>query len=295
MIEIKEINIALGSIVEENIKIEKKFRLKKGAIYNLTGIKKRTIANKRETAENLAIKSCINLRKNNLKNITHLISVTNTSSIRFPGISNYLASNLKLSKSHCINLNQGCTGYVDALAISYELIKNNNKSKVLLITSDTYSKFINKNNKSLRCLFSDGASASLIEYQKNGLKLKKKVFKNAINTENDLCLTKKEINMNGPAVVSFAIKDVIPEIVNLSKNVNSIFAHQAGKIVMSEIQKKIDKKIFFPLNFSNYGNLVSTSIPLLIKQNMKKFKKEKKILICGFGVGLSASMILFYR
>ena len=101
--------------------------------------------------------------------------------------------------------------------------------------------------------------------------------------------------MNGPAVVSFAIKDVIPEIVNLSKNVNSIFAHQAGKIVMSEIQKKIDKKIFFPLNFSNYGNLVSTSIPLLIKQNMKKFKKEKKILICGFGVGLSASMILFYR
>ena len=38
--------------------------------------------------------------------------------------------------------------------------------------------------------------------------------------------------------ISFTIKDVIPEIVNLSKNVNCIFSHQAGKIVMSQIQKK---------------------------------------------------------
>ena len=64
---------------------------------------------------------------------------------------------------------------------------------------------------------------------------------------------------------------------------------------MDQIQKKIKSKVFFPLNFEGHGNLVSSSIPLLIKQNMRKFKKEKKILICGFGVGLSASIILFYR
>ena len=101
--------------------------------------------------------------------------------------------------------------------------------------------------------------------------------------------------MNGPAVVSFAIRDVIPEIIALSKNVNCIFSHQAGKIVMNQLQKKIDKKIFFPLNYNNHGNLVSTSIPLLIKQNLKKFKTEKKLLLCGFGVGLSTSIILFHR
>jgi 3-oxoacyl-[acyl-carrier-protein] synthase-3 len=104
-----------------------------------------------------------------------------------------------------------------------------------------------------------------------------------------------EIEMNGPAVVSFAIKDVLPEILKLSKNVNCIFSHQAGKIVMDQIQKKIKSKVLFPLNFEGHGNLVSSSIPLLIKQNMRKFREEKKILICGFGVGLSASIILFYR
>ena len=64
---------------------------------------------------------------------------------------------------------------------------------------------------------------------------------------------------------------------------------------MSQIKNRINKKIFFPVNFSNYGNLVSSSIPLLLKQNMIRFKREKKFVICGFGVGLSASLALFYR
>ena len=295
MIEISQISLALGSIIEKNSKFEKKFGLKKGTIFNLTGIKQRTISNNKETAESLAIRACRNLNKSNFKKITHIISVSNTPTIRFPGISNYLSSKLSLTNVHCLNFNQGCTGFVDAFAISYEIIKNDKNAKILLVTSDTYSKFINKKNKALKCLFSDGSAATLIEYKKDGLKLKKKFFKNIINSENDLSFKENEINMNGPAVVSFAIKDVIPEIINLSKNVNCIFSHQAGKIVMNEIKKKINPKVFFPVNFSNYGNLVSTSIPVLIKQNIKRFKTEKRILICGFGVGLSTSMILLYR
>ena len=295
MIEINEINIALGSIIEKNIQIEKKFNLKKGTIFNLTGIRQRLISSKRESAEYLAIKACKKFQKSKLKNITHIISVTNTPSKRFPGISNYVSTLLNLTNVHCLNLNLGCTGFVDALEISYQLIKNNKKNKILIVTADTYSKFINRNDKAVRCLFSDGAASILVSYKKNGLKLKKKVFKNIINTEDELSFKENEIKMNGPAIVSFTIKDVIPEIINLSKNVNCIFSHQAGKVVMAQIQKKINKKIFLPMNYSDHGNLVSTSIPLLLKQNMTRFKKEKKILICGFGVGLSASIMLFHR
>ena len=246
MIEIEKINIELGSITETNTQIERKFKLKKDSIYNLTGIKRRTIANKNETAESLAIKACRNFKRSEIEKITHLISVTNTSNKRFPGVSNFLASNLNLPNSHCINLNQGCTGFVDALEISYELIKNNNKAQILLVTSDTYTKYINQNNKALKCLFSDGAAASLIKFKKNGLKLKKKVFKNLINTENDLCLVKEEIKMNGPAVISFAKSVVLPEIIKLSKNINCIFSHQAGKIVMNQIKKKLIRRFIFP-------------------------------------------------
>ena len=295
MIEIDEIQIYLGSLIEVNYIIEKKYNLKKGSIFALTGIKRRSIAKKNETSESLAYRASKLFKNSKLKNLSHIISVTNTPSIKFPGISNYLANSLNLSHVHCLNLNQGCTGFVDALSLSYEIIKNNNKAQVLILTADTYSKFLNKNYKAVRCLFSDGASATIIKYKKNGLKLKKKFFNNLTNTFNDLQFNKKEIKMNGPAVVSFALKEVVPKITSMSKHAGSIYSHQAGKIVMSQIKKKIDPKIFFPINYEKHGNLVSTSIPLLIKQNMEKFKKEKKIIFCGFGVGLSTSIILFQR
>ena len=127
MIEINEINIALGSIIEKNIPIEKKFNLKKGSIFNLTGIRQRLISNKYETAEYLAINACKKFNKSKLKNITHIISVTNTPSKRFPEYQIMYPPSLNLTNVHCLNLNLGCTGFVDALEISYELIKNNKK------------------------------------------------------------------------------------------------------------------------------------------------------------------------
>ena len=51
--------------------------------------------------------------------------------------------------------------------------------------------------------------------------------------------------MNGPAVVSFALKEVVPKITSMSKHAGSIYSHQAGKIVMSQIKKKLILK-FFP-------------------------------------------------
>ena len=69
MIEIDEINVALGSITERNSKIEKEHHLKKGSIFNLTGIKRRTISNANETAESLAIQATKLFNKADLKKL----------------------------------------------------------------------------------------------------------------------------------------------------------------------------------------------------------------------------------
>lgn len=295
MIEIAQIEISLGTRIEKNKYLENKFNLRKGSILALTGIEKRYISKNNETAENLAINACKKIKKEKLKKISHVISVTNTPSIKFPGISNFVSSYLKLQSVQCLNLNQGCTGYVDALQLCYSIIKCSKESEILLITSDTYSKYINPHNKAIKCLFSDGASVSIIKYKKKGLNIKKIINKSINNSENNLIFLKNEIKMDGPAIVSFAIKDVLPDILKLSKQADCIISHQAGKIVIDQIKKKINKKIFFPINYKEYGNLVSTSIPLLLKQNLKKFKSMKKVLFCGFGVGLSASFILFHK
>jgi 3-oxoacyl-[acyl-carrier-protein] synthase III len=291
MIKISKIFFKLGKVIENNNVIEKKFRLRKNSLLKLTGIKKRYISNNKQTSESLALDVCKKLNKKQITSLTHVISVTNTPSIKFPGISNYISSFLKIENIHCINLNSGCSGFIDALILSYEMIKNDKKSKILIVTSDTYSKFINHKNKSIRPLFSDGASLTFIEYDKKGFKLVKKITKNIINTQSDLVFNGNEIKMNGPAVVSFTIKHVIPEIIKYSKNVENIYIHQAGKIVTNLIKSNFKDKKIIPTNFEKYGNLVSTSIPVLLKENFLKLKKNKTIIMCGFGVGLSMGMV----
>ncbi len=140
MINITKIYYKLGKKIEYNSIIEKKLKLKKNSIYKLTGINKRFVSKKNETSEKLALEVSKNIKNKELLKITHIISVTNTPSIKFPGISNYVSSILNLKNVHCINLNLGCTGYVDALILAYDIINFNKKTKILIITADTYSK-----------------------------------------------------------------------------------------------------------------------------------------------------------
>ena len=86
------------------------------------------------------------------------------------------------NKPFNIPLNCGCSGYVDGLILAHKFICTQ-KSKILIITSDTYSKFISPSDKSILPLFGDGASASIIEYDKNGWSLENEFSESIINTE----------------------------------------------------------------------------------------------------------------
>jgi 3-oxoacyl-[acyl-carrier-protein] synthase-3 len=291
MINISNIHFNLGKKKENNSSIEKEFNLKKNSIFKLTGIKNRFISKKSETTEKLALDVLKKLSKKDFLNVTHIIGVTNTPSISFPGIANFTSSALNLEDVHCINLNSGCTGYVDALILASDIINNDKKSKVLIVTSDTYTKYIHKKNRNIRPLFSDGSSVSIVKFDKKGFKITYRKTKNIPGTQQDLIFKGKEIVMNGPAVVAFAIKHVIPEIKKITKNVNSIFVHQAGKLVVNLLKSNLPNELVIPENYEKYGNLVSTSIPVLLKENYVKLKENKKIIICGFGVGLSIALI----
>ena len=76
----------------------------------------------------------------------------------------------------CLGINSGCTGYVDALYLASKLIKKN--QDVIIVTSDTYSKYIDINDRSIRPIFSDGASCTHLQYEKNAWKVKKGIFSN---------------------------------------------------------------------------------------------------------------------
>ena len=57
-----------------------------------------------------------------------------------------------------LDFNLGCSGFVYGLALAKGLIETGSASRVLLLTADTYSRFIHPGDKSVRTLFGDGAA-----------------------------------------------------------------------------------------------------------------------------------------
>ena len=300
----RSIETSLGSLVEENEDLEKLMNWEQGKIKNKIGIERRYLSNNEENTESLAKSSLSKLEAvNDLDNVGLLISVTNTPNNLFPSLSHYLNSFLNLKKNiQCIGINAGCSGFTDALIIA-ESFMIKNKCDAIIVTADTYSKYISPNNHSIRPLFSDGSAAILLENLDKGFFIYKSIASSEPNTEEfligkkDTDTKKEEILMDGPKVLLYALNKVLPNITHiLSENkVDIMFAHQAGKIVLDGIIKKISKEIYLPTNYDRFGNLVSSSIPFLLKDNFDKLNSFNNILLSGFGVGLSQSHVLLKR
>ena len=299
MIRLKEISIQLGSIKEKNSDIEELVDWSSKDIFDKTGIKTRYISTSEENTLNLAVKACQKL-KSSLENIDFIVSVTNTPLVSFPNLSYYIHSELDLDKKiKCLGINAGCTGYVDAMELAYSLIESGAYNEGLIVTSDTYTKYL-AGQRSTRTLFSDGSSATIISKDDNGFIIKNRVSSTLSNSEKYLCKeldNESSILMDGPKVLHFALSQVTPEILDLiPKNEDCIIIpHQAGKIVLNALSKKINAKTKMLTNYENFGNLVSTSIPNLLAQNMSILETKNNLLFSGFGVGLGHNAILLSR
>ena len=300
MIRIDSINSAFGSILEDNDDIQELVGWSSQDIFQKTGIKNRFISSDLETAETLAVKAVEKIDKEKLLNCDLIVSVSNTQSNDFPTIAHYVHSEFGLmERIKCIGINAGCTGFVDALELVYSLIAADFYNQALIINADTYSKFLH-NDRSTRTLFSDGALATIISKDVMGFKIKNKIHSSASGTYDNLI--KKDFNgerlikMNGPKVLQFAMSTVKKDLLNIieSNQKYLLFPHQAGKIVLSTLQRTLPENIKLFSNYEDYGNLVSASIPNLIKDNFKELRNDK-IILSGFGVGLSHNALLLEK
>jgi 3-oxoacyl-[acyl-carrier-protein] synthase-3 len=303
---IKSIEFTLGgkkenleNLLKENLNWDIK------RIYSKTGIKNRYISKKEEDVVTLSISSANKtFKKFDKKKIDFLIFVTQTSSYKLPSLACILQNKLNLRTDiQAFDINMGCSGFIYALNLGEKIINSGQAKNGLIICSDVYTKYISKNNSSCRPIFSD-ASSAVILCKSNYNSIKKFVFGTDGGGALDLNLREnsKNITMNGSNVAIFAIKrvpEVIKEILkktnNSIKNIDKFIFHQASKYVLDNIYRvlKIDKKRIFE-NYKNFGNTTSSSIPIALKvASLKKIlKNNSKIILCGFGVGLSWGSVL---
>ena len=195
------------------------------------------------------------------------------------------------------DVNQGCSGFIYALEVAKNLMKGNKGYKYgLIVLSDTYTKFISKNNTSCRPIFSDASSSVLIKKTSKEF-LGSSEFGTDGSGAMSLKLSNNEIYMDGAKIAIFSLSRIPMFIKSFLKNnkINNkklklLALHQASKYVCDKIKNKLNlpnKKFYF--NYSRIGNTVSSSIPIVLKDcdKRKTIKNNDTVVACGFGVGLS--------
>jgi 3-oxoacyl-[acyl-carrier-protein] synthase-3 len=309
---INHIDYYLPSLTEYNYEIlknNKKNSEDSKKMIKKIGINSRRISDKHITSNYLAQKVAQKIfKKYNKNHFDFLIYCTNSPDYILPPNACLLQNKLGLKKNvGCFDINLSCSGYVYSLGVAKSLIYSNQAENILLITSDTYSKFINKKDYKNRIIFGDGATATVISKKRNRDSFKihdfiygtdgsggeYAIFKNF--GTNYLHNKKKEVfDMNGPEILNFALREV-PDLINnylkkKKKKISSIdkfVFHQANKFIIESLQKKLhipDEKII--IEMKKTGNTVSSSIPLALKMT-NKIAFGDKVLLIGFGGGLS--------
>lgn len=224
--------------------------------------------------------------------------------------------------------NLACSGYIYGLAIARSLIIAGTATKVLFATGDTYSRYINKGDRSARVLFGDGAAVTLVTASEGGEgitdlmlatsgKHHRKFYVPAggmrlprspetaieeTDASNNV-RSKDDIYMDGMGVWSF-IQSTVPKQIRALLERNRLAAddidlyvfHQASKLTLDSLMKALrlgPERVFVDL--AQTGNLVSSSVPVALKKALDagRIPPGATVLISGFGVGLSwGSMIL---
>jgi len=321
-VKISKIEYILPENVLTNDELSKRFpEWTPESIEEKIGIAKRHIVAENETAKDLALKVGQKiLAEEDRESIDFLILCTQSPDYFLPTTACILQHELGLRTNiGAFDFNLGCSGYIYGLGICKGLIEANIAKKILFITSETYSKHINSQDKSNLTIFGDAAAATIIECSEtnqimdfvlgtdgkgsnnliipNG-GLRNKYDINAENIEeNGIIRTNNNLYMNGPEIFNFTIqripsliKDVLNKHNLTMEDITYCIFHQANKYMLEYLKKKLkvpDEK--FCLNMKNVGNTVSSTIPIALKDSMdnKIIKEGNLILLVGFGVGYS--------
>jgi 3-oxoacyl-[acyl-carrier-protein] synthase-3 len=285
------------------------------------GIKKRHIAAENETALDMAQKAAECFFKEyaiDKSSIDFILFCTQSPDYFLPTSACILQDRLGLStRCGALDFNLGCSGFVYGLFLAKGLIAGNMAKNILLITSETYSKHLHPKDKGNRTIFGDAATVTLISTEgfaeilnfslgtdgggyenlivKSGA-LKKPAKTNQVEfDESGNPVSDDFLYMNGSEIFNFTLESVpllVDDVLkknNLQKDDIDLFVfHQANKHMLNFLRRKIkieEAKFYYCLE--NYGNTVSSTIPIALREAQKENILKGNILLAGFGVGYS--------
>ena len=258
----------------------------------------------RETSD-LAIEAIENLQARHpfeLSRVQCLIVVTqNPDGYGLPHTSAIVHGRLDLPETcAAFDISLGCSGFVYGLSVITAFMEQNGMTTGLLVTADPYSKVVDDADRNTSLLFGDGAAAALVTdrpvWQAGRYRFGTAGrHRDALRVSDD-----RKLEMNGRTVFTFSATAVPPVIrETLAANdttladIDCILLHQGSRYIVETIGKRLgvpEKTEFYA---TEYGNTVSSSLPILLAENVPE--TADTVLISGFGVGLSLGCTVLRR
>jgi 3-oxoacyl-[acyl-carrier-protein] synthase III len=314
------ISIYLPETVETNDELARMFpKWDMDLIYSKTGIRARHIAAPDQCASDLGVAAAEKLfAEHNIdrQSIDFLLLCTQTPDYPLPTTSCLIQDRLGLRTSiGALDFNLGCSGFVYGMSLADGLIRTGAAQRVLLITAETYSKYIAPEDRSLRTIFGDGAAATLVEsaaqpsltafrFGTDGAGADTlMVTRGGARPAADALRPRKrhrwasQLYMDGPALVDFTVERIpqlIDEILDAGsckrEDVEIFLMHQATHLMLSRLRERLDvDEQRLPLMLENCGNTVSSTLPILLHElrSSGRLRPGTRSMLVGFGVGLS--------
>ena len=303
-----------------------------------TGILERHIAGENECASDLAVQACRKLFASShcrREEIDFLLLCTQSPDYFLPTTACIVQDRLGLPTScGALDFNLGCSGFVYGLGLAKGLVETGQAKNVLLVTAETYSKFIHQNDRSVRTIFGDGAAATLVQavpddaasgepigsfvYGTDGrgagnlivpaggmrqrIPAVEQAQVDAFGNER----TSSNLYMNGAEIFSFTLRAVPEAVCRLQatmqlrmEDIDLIVFHQANRYMLEHLQKKLRiPREKFVVAMEHVGNTVSSTIPIALSDAVAagRLSYGERAMLVGFGVGYSwAATVIRWR
>ena len=292
-----------------------------------TGIDQRYIVAENECASDLGVGAAQKLFATGMVSpheIDFLLFCTQSPDYFLPTTACLMQDRLGIpSTAGALDFNLGCSGYIYGLGMAKGLIETGQASHVLLVTAETYSRFICSGDRSVRTLFGDAGAATLITgvtrdpdsigpfiYGTDGSGANNLIvpaggLRQRSNAETAVVSLDAQGNaraldhlfMNGSEILAFSLRSV-PKAVQMLldqsghelESIDLFVFHQANRFMLDLLRKKChipEQK--FVIAYQKFGNTVSCTIPIALKEaeSSGQLQHGMRVMLVGFGVGYS--------
>ena len=310
---------SVGGYVPEtvltNFDLEKMVDTNNEWIISRTGIKERRILKDKSLGTSFMAINAANklLQEKDVDptSIDLVIVSTATPDMPVSSTASFVATEIGASNAFGYDIQGACSGFLFGMSAACAHICSGRYRKVLLIGADKMSSIVDYEDRKTCVIFGDGAGAVLFEPNYEGYGLKDEILKVDGNGRNFLKIEaggsmlpasnqtienrQHFLQQDGRPVFKFAVSymtEVITKLLkrnSLEKNeIDYVVPHQANKRILDAIARNLDlSPVKMLTNIEKYGNTTAATLPLLLWDNRKNFKKNEKLIFTAFGAGFT--------